>query len=104
MDPKLKEIELHKKHEIFALSFPMIFFRTCRGELDYNIMNTLLNLKDDFDNGRVDDEEAKRSVIDGATNHIRLRDLGEVEVPKREKTGNEDVSIIDMTVASEDFI
>ncbi len=103
MDPKQKEMTLHSKHEIFAFSFPTLYFRCCRDEIDPHIMDTLLRLKDDFDNGRVSEDDAKKTVIDGAKKHIELCDSGKMK--RREKKSSEgcDSSVIELKVKSEEF-
>lgn len=64
------EAELHKKHETFAYSYPNLFFKTLRGEMDPHIFDTLMKLKRRVDHGDIDDKRAKELVIDGARRHV----------------------------------
>lgn len=64
------EAELHKKHQTLAYSYPNLFFKTVRGEMDKHIFDTLMKLKRRVDDGDIDDKRAKELVIDGARRHV----------------------------------
>lgn len=61
---------LHKRHNKLAISYPTIFFKTVRGELDPRMFHVMMSLKKKVDEGEMTNEDAKKSVIDGAKAHI----------------------------------
>lgn len=71
------ETQLHQKHKTLAYSYPTIFFKALRGEMDKHIFNSLLNIKRQVEDGEVTDKRAKELVIDGAKRHV------EGEAPRR---------------------
>ncbi|CAM9256164.1 unnamed protein product [Sphacelaria rigidula] len=77
---KVAEAELHKRHQTSAYSYPTIFFKAVRGEMDQHIFDTLIKLKRKFDSGEIDDKRAKELVIDGAKRHV------EGEAPRAPKS------------------
>lgn len=64
------EAELHRKHKVLAFSYPTLFFRVIRGEMDEHIFKTLMKLKQRVDSGELTDKRAKELVIDGAKRHV----------------------------------
>ena len=67
---KLAEARLHEKHKTLAYSYPTLFFKTVRGEMDQHIFDTLMNLKSKVDAGEINNKRAKELVIDGAKRHV----------------------------------
>ena len=61
---------LHKRHNKLAISYPTIFFKTVRGEMDPRMFNVMMKLKKQVDEGLMSNEDAKKSVIDSAKAHI----------------------------------
>lgn len=76
---KVLEANLHQKHKTLAYSYPTLFFKTVRGEMDQHIFDTLMNLKQKVDTGEINNKRAKELVIDGAKRHV------EGEVPRAPK-------------------
>lgn len=77
------EANLHQKHKTLAYSYPTLFFKTVRGEMDQHIFDTLTNLKSKLDSGEINDAQAKEMVIDGAKRHVE----GEApRAPKKQGT------------------
>ena len=64
------EAELHRKHKTLAYSYPSLFFKTVRGEMDPHIFDTLMKLKQKVDDGEINNKRAKELVIDGARRHV----------------------------------
>lgn len=81
---KLAEADLHKKHQTLAYSYPTIFFKTIRGEMDQHIFNTLLNLKRKVDAGEINNKVAKELVIDGAKRHVQGEASRAPKAPEKE--------------------
>ena len=77
------EAQLHKKHRVLAYSYPTLFFRVVRGEMDEHIFNTLMCLKKKVDDGEITNETAKERVIDGAKRQVQGLD------PKMKRTKTE---------------
>lgn len=96
---KVAEAELHKKHQTLAYSYPTIFFKTIRGEMDQHIFDTLLKLKRRVDSGEINDKKAKELVIDGAKRHVE----GEAKrAPKAQKKEGGTVQEITLKCKVED--
>ena len=70
MSPKQIEQFLHNKHKILALSYPTVFFKTIRGEMDSNMFFYMMSLKKKVDEGKISNEEAKNHVVDGIKKSI----------------------------------
>lgn len=70
MSPKQMEQFLHNKHKILALSYPTVFFKTIRGEMDSNMFFYMMSLKKKVDEGKISNEEAKNYVVDGIKKSI----------------------------------
>lgn len=66
----IPEEELHRKHRMLAFSYPNLFFKTVRKEMDPRIFKELLKLKQMVDDGEIDNNRAKELVIDGAKRHV----------------------------------
>lgn len=64
------EAELHKRHKTLAFSYPTLFFRVVRGEMDEHIFKSLMKLKRRVDEGEIDNTQAKKMVIDGARRYV----------------------------------
>lgn len=64
------EAELHKRHKTLAYSYPNLFFKTVRGEMDQHIFDSMMDLKEKVDSGEINNKRAKELVIDGAKRHI----------------------------------
>ena len=67
---KFAEARLHETHKTLAYSYPTLFFKTVRGEMDQHIFDTLMNLKSKVDAGEINNEKAKELVVDGAKRHV----------------------------------
>lgn len=67
---KIAEARLHQKHKTLAYSYPTLFFKTVRGEMDQHIFDTLMSLKSKVDAGEINNRKAKELVIDGAKRHV----------------------------------
>lgn len=96
-----KEVEakLHAKHKTLAYSYPTLFFKTVRGEMDSHIFETLMNLKKKVDEGEITNKRAKELVIDGAKRHVE----GEApRAPKPERTAGGTVQEITLNCKVED--
>lgn len=78
------EAELHKRHRTLAYSYPTIFFKTIRGEMDQHIFDTLIKLKRRVDAGEINDKAAKELVIDGAKRHVEGEAPRKIKAPKKE--------------------
>ena len=81
---KLAEAELHKKHKTLAYSYPTIFFKTVRGEMDQHIFDTLIKLKRKFDDGEINNKTARELVVDGAKRHVEGEAPRAPRPPKKE--------------------
>ena len=77
------ESELHKRHKTLAFSYPTLFFRIVRGEMDEHIFRTLMGLKKKVDDGELTNERAKEMVIDSAKQQV------DGEVPRMQRVKKE---------------
>lgn len=59
-----------KKYKQFAFSYPLIFFRTIKGEMKPEMLKSILSLKKKLDNKDMSLDEARMGVIDGAKKDI----------------------------------
>lgn len=64
------ESELHKKHKTLSFSYPTMFFKTVRGEMDEHMFKTLIKLKGRVDSGELTNVRAKELVIDEAKHQV----------------------------------
>ncbi len=65
-----------QKHKRLAFSYPGLFFRTLRGEIDPSMLERTLDLKRAMDEDRITLAEARNRVIDGAKEDIESRPIG----------------------------
>jgi len=65
-----KELILHKRHNILAISYPLLFHRSIRGSINESMLDHLLTLKALKDAGGVNEERARELVVDGAREAI----------------------------------
>lgn len=70
MDQKRMEMMLHHKHKKFAFSYPGLFFKVVRGEVDMSMVQALLQLKHDLDDKSISLADARNRVIDSAKHQI----------------------------------
>lgn len=70
INQKQLEIMLHRRHKQLAFSYPSLFFKIVRGEVDPVMMRSLLNLKEKLDEDQLSLEEARNRVIDCAKSQI----------------------------------
>ena len=70
MNQKHMETLLHEKHKAFAFSYPNLFFKVVRGEIDKKMLKSLLDLKHGLDENNISLDEARNRVIDCAKNDI----------------------------------
>jgi len=92
------EEQLHKDHKTIAFSYPTVFFRTVRGEMDPHIFKSIMCLKERVDRGEITDERAKELVIDGA----KRQASGEFPRLEREKKEGGTVQEINLKCRVED--
>jgi len=93
------EAQLHAKHKTLAYSYPTLFFKTVRGEMDNHIFDTLMELKKKVDEGEITNKRAKELVVDGAKRHVE----GEApRAPKPEKTNGGTVQEITLNCKVEE--
>lgn len=60
-----------QKHKRFAFSYPGLFFKTLKGELDPEMLKSMLELKKKLDTDQISLDEARNGVIDGAKEDIK---------------------------------
>lgn len=70
MDQKQMEIMLHQRHKKLAFSYPSLFFKIVRGEVDKKMLESLLTLKQSLDENEMSLDDARNRVIDCAKNQI----------------------------------
>jgi len=70
MGQKQIEMMLHQKHKEFAFSYPGLFFKIVRGEVDSKMLKSLLKLKEDLDHDNLSLDAARNRVIDCAKQQI----------------------------------
>ena len=64
------EKKLHDDHKGIAYGLPSLFFRIVRGELNYTMFKTIMDIKKRVDSGEISNEAAKNLVVDGAKAQI----------------------------------
>ena len=70
MGQKQIEMMLHHKHKEFAFSYPGLFFKIVRGEVDSKMLASLLKLKENLDENSISLDAARNRVIDCAKHQI----------------------------------
>lgn len=70
MDKKKMEMLLHQKHRKLAFSYPGLFFRIVRGEVNPEMLKSLLKLKESLDGNDIGLDDARNRVIDCAKKQI----------------------------------
>ena len=70
MNQKRMEMMLHHKHKKLAFSYPGLFFKVVRGEVDMGMVQALLKLKEDLDDNSISLADARNRVIDSAKRQI----------------------------------
>ena len=98
MSPKQIEQVLHNKHKTLALSYPTVFFKTVRGEMDNNMFFYMMSLKKKVDEGQISNEEAKNYVIDGIKKSIEKNG----PTPKKKQQPGQTVTEFSAMVKPED--
>ena len=86
MGQKRMELVLHQRHKKLAFSYPGLFFKIVRGEVDPIMLKSLLSLKEKLDEKDISLEKARNSVIDYAKNQIH-ETRGEPRVKKAKPRG-----------------
>ncbi|AAK14548.1 unnamed protein product [Ectocarpus sp. 4 AP-2014] len=86
MDQKQMEMMLHQRHKKLAFSYPGLFFKIVRGEVDPAMLTSLLSLKQSLDERDVSLEVARNRVIDYAKSQIE-ETQGKPRVRKAKPTG-----------------
>jgi len=83
VNQKSMEMMLHHKHKKLAFSYPGLFFKVLRGEVDTGMVQALLKLKHDLDEKSISLADARNRVIDSAKRQIeQTRDQPRVEKAK----------------------
>lgn len=67
---KKMEMVLHERHKKLAFSYPSLFFKIVRGEVDPGMLKSLLKLKEDLDDKSISLKDARNRVIDCARHQI----------------------------------
>ncbi len=98
MSPQQAEQFLHNKHKTLALSYPTMFFKTVRGEMDSNMFFYMMSLKKKVDEGQISNEQAKNSVVDGIKASIEKNG----PTPKKEEKPDRTVTEFTAMVKPED--
>lgn len=62
---------LQQKHKRFAFSYPVLFFKTLKGELDPVMFKNMLGIKKKLDTNEITLDQARNGVIDGAKEDIK---------------------------------
>lgn len=70
MGQKQMEMMLHQKHKEFAFSYPGLFFKIVRGEVNSEMLKSLLKLKENLDEKNISLDTARNRVIDCAKTQI----------------------------------
>ncbi len=84
---KKMEMMLHHRHKELAFSYPGLFFRIVRGEVDSNMLQSLLELKKKLDDDNITLDEARNRVIDSAKAQIQQETEGTPRVKKPKPVG-----------------
>ncbi|CAM9139242.1 unnamed protein product [Ectocarpus sp. 8 AP-2014] len=70
MDQKQMELVLHQRHKTLAFSYPSLFFKLVRREVDPAMLKSLLRLKQSLDEEDISLDIARNRVIDYAKSQI----------------------------------
>lgn len=66
MDQKKMEMILQAKHKKFVFSYPSIFFKTVKNELNPEMLKKMLELKKELDSNKIDISYARNRIVDNA--------------------------------------
>jgi hypothetical protein len=62
-----------QKFKRFAFSYPGLFFKTLKGEVDPEMLKNMLGIKKKLDENQISLDEARNGVIDGAKEDIKKK-------------------------------
>ena len=60
-----------QKHKKFAFSYPVLFFRSLKGELNPETLKKILKIKSQMDDKEISLDKARNRIIDGAKEEIK---------------------------------
>ena len=80
------EAMLHQRHKKLAFSYPGLFFKIVRREIDPEMLKSLLSLKESLDKQDMSLDAARNRVIDYAKNQIDSTE-GKARVKKAKPSG-----------------
>jgi len=83
------ERDLHRDHRVLSHSYPTIFFKTVRGELNQDMFKAMMKLKKKVEEGKITNEQAKNYVIDNVKKHIEENGPTEKKVHSKNSTTTE---------------
>jgi hypothetical protein len=61
---------LYKRHKPFAMSYPFVFTKACRGEMNERIFQTVLHVKKEIDEGKLSTRAGMEKIVDAAKEHV----------------------------------
>lgn len=58
------------RHKTLAYSYPSLFYKTIKREIEPHMLRTCLDIKRLLDTGKISEDKAREMVVDGAKKHI----------------------------------
>lgn len=86
MTQKQMEMMLHHRHKKLSFSYPGLFFKIVRGEVDPVMLKSLLSLKESLDEKNISLDTARNRVVDCAKSQIE-KTRGKPRVKKAKPDG-----------------
>lgn len=70
VDQALVEQRLHNKHKTLAFAYPALFFKVVQGEMSEYMFTKVMEIKQDLDQGKITQAQARDLVVDNAKRHV----------------------------------
>ena len=78
-----------QKHKKFAFSYPVLFFKVLKGELNQDTLKKILKIKSQMDEKEISLNKARNRIIDGAKEEIKQN-----PIETRKKKVHSDGSVV----------
>ncbi|AAR26832.1 FirrV-1-A8 [Feldmannia irregularis virus a] len=58
------------RHKTLAFSYPSLFYKTIKGDMEPHLLRSILHIKHLLDTGKISQDRAREMVVDGAKKQI----------------------------------
>lgn len=93
----LVEQRLHSKHKTLAFAYPALFFKVVKGEMSEYMFTKVMEIKQDLDQGKITQEQARDLVVDNAKRHVE----GAAPRPARPSTNEPGTAVQEVVIRTQ---